>query len=515
MAQSTLPDGRVDLDDHAGIRDSRFYNDELAPVPVEKRTWNTYNYTALWMGMAFCIPSYSLAAGLILIGMNWLQAFLTITLANLVVLVPMLLNSHAGTRYGIPFPVYSRAVYGVRGANLAAILRGLVACGWFGIQTWIGGQATFVILGKLMGDSWLNAPAIGDQPWTLWLCFALFWVVQMVIIWRGMNAVKWLENWSAPLLAVCMVILAIWIVSKAGGVGEILSQESKLGWGGGFWKVFAPSLMGMIAFWATLSLNIPDFTRFASNQRRQTIGQILGLPTSMSFIAILSIVITSGAVEIYGDALGSDVNELFNPVNLINQFDSTAAVLIGLLVVIIATISTNLAANVVSPSYDFSNAAPKVISFRIGGLITGVLGVVIMPWKLISDPNIYIFAWLQFYGGVLAAVAGVLIAGYWVRYRTRLDLADLYLEGGRYWFSTGWNWKALVATVVGAVIAVGGAYGGPFPADGVIPFLKGVYDYSWLVGLVAGFAVYWALSITRTSAEPVTPAPQAEGEVIV
>ena len=207
MAQSTLPDGRVDLDDHAEIRDSRFYNDELAPVPVEKRTWTTYNYAALWMAMAFCIPSYSLAAGLILVGMNWVQAFLTITLANLIVLVPMLLNSHAGTKYGIPYPVYARAVYGVRGANLAAILRGLVACGWFGIQTWIGGQATFIILGKLFGDSWMGAGEIGGEPWTMWLCFILFWVMQMVIIWRGMNAVKWFENWAAPVLAVCLLAL--------------------------------------------------------------------------------------------------------------------------------------------------------------------------------------------------------------------------------------------------------------------------------------------------------------------
>lgn len=502
-AATTHPDGRVDLADHSAIRDSRFYNAELAPVSVESRTWTTYNYAALWMAMAFCVPSYSLAAGLILLGMNWLQAFLTITIANVIVLVPMLLNSHAGTKYGIPYPVYARAFFGIRGANLAAMLRALVACGWYGVQTWIGGSATFAIVGRMADESWTEAAAIAGKPWTLWLCFALFWVGQMVLIWRGMNAVKLFENWAAPALAVSMVALAVWIVSEAGGIGTILSQESSLGWGPEFWKVFAPSLMAMIAFWATLSLNIPDFSRFSSSQRRQTFGQILGLPTSMAFIAILSIIITSSAVEVYGERLGGDVTSLFDPVNLINQFDSSLAVFIGLIVVIVATVSTNLAANVVSPSYDFSNAFPKRISFRTGGLITGVIGVVIMPWKLVEDPHIYIFTWLEFYGGALAAVAGVLVAGYWVRQRTHIDLVDLYRENGRYWFTGGWSWPATIATVVGAVLAVGGAYSkvneageklGPFPTDGVIPFLSGFYDYSWVVGSVAGFGVYLALT---------------------
>jgi nucleobase:cation symporter-1, NCS1 family len=516
---TTQPDGRVDLPDHSAIRDSRYYNAELAPVPVGLRTWNTYNYAALWMAMAFCIPSYTLAAGLIGFGMNWLQAFITITLANLIVLVPMLLNSHAGTKYGIPFPVYARAFYGMRGANLAAILRGLVACGWFGVQTWIGGAAVNAILGVLIGESWQDATLLFGKPWTLWLCFLLFWAGQVALIFRGMNGVKWLENWSAPILAIGMTVLAVWMVNEAGGVGVILDQESRLGWGTEFWQVFAPSLMGMIAFWATLSLNIPDFTRFSKSQAGQTRGQILGLPTSMSFIAILSIIITSAAVEVYGDRLGDDAAAvLFDPVALITQFDSDIAILVGLVIVIIATVSTNLAANVVSPSYDFSNAFPKRISFRTGGLITGVIGVLIFPWVLVESPNIYIFAWLNTYGGLLAAVAGVLVAGYWFRARTRLDVTALYREEGRYWFTGGWNAAALIATLVGAVLAVGGAYSsldadgnktGPFPPDGLIPFLKDLYDYSWVVGFVAAFLVYLALTAGRRE-EP-APTEQLAG----
>jgi NCS1 family nucleobase:cation symporter-1 len=493
ITQITQPDGRVDLRRDFSIGDGRFVNDELAPVPVGKRTWTTYNYFALWMGMAHNIPSYALAASLIALGMDWVQALLTITLGNLIVLVPMLANSHAGTKYGIPFPVFARAFYGVRGANFAALLRAFIACGWFGIQTWVGGEAIYILLGKLIGTGWRDAASVGGQPWTLWLSFVVFWIAQMLIIWRGMEAVRRFENWTAPLVSVGFLILLGYVLVKAGGIGPILSEPSKLGWGAGFWKVFAPSLMAMIAFWSTLSLNMPDFTRFGGSQAKQVRGQLLGLPTTMTFIAAVAILTTSGGALLYGQAI-------WDPAQLADHFSSPALVVIALAALVLATISANLAANVVSPSYDFSNAFPKRITFAIGGLLTGVIGVVIQPWKLYSDPAIYIFAWLGFYGGILGAVAGVLIAGYWVIDRTELDLAGLYREGGPYWFRAGWNWRSLVATLVGAVLAVGGAYtapgsDGPFPADGFIPFLKPVYDYSWVAGLVGGFVVYLALSL--------------------
>ncbi|MGQ0837858.1 NCS1 family nucleobase:cation symporter-1 [Actinokineospora sp.] len=511
--QSTQSDGRVDLPDHGTIRDSPYYNDELAPVPVEKRTWTTYNYFALWMGMAHNIPSYTLAASLIALGMDWLQAFLTITIGNLIVLVPMLLNSHAGTKYGIPFPVFARAFYGVRGANVAALLRGFIACGWFGIQTWVGGQALYVIVGKLTGDGWINSTVVLGQHWTLWLCFAGFWVAQMLIIWRGMDAIRRFENWTAPLVSVGFLILLGYVLVKAGGLGPILSAPSKLGWGAEFWAVFAPSLMAMIAFWATLSLNMPDFTRFGGSQRKQMRGQILGLPTTMSFIAIVAILTTSGGQVLYGEAI-------WDPALLAARFDSPIVVVIALVALVLATVSCNLAANVVSPSYDFSNAFPKRITFAMGGLITGIIGVAVMPWRLISDPSIYIFAWLNFYGGVLAAVAGVLVAGYWFVVRTELNVTELYQDHGRYWFNGGWNIRAVVATLVGAVLAVGGAYTaagtpGPYPADGLIPLLRPLYDYSWVVGGVSAFVIYLVLSIQDRKTAAVhhsESAHQPEGE---
>lgn len=492
-SQITHPDGRVDLRDTTPLQASRFFNDELAPVPTGKRTWGTYNYFALWMGMAHNIPSYALASSLIALGMNWLQALITITLGNLIVLVPMLLNSHAGTKYGIPFPVYARAFYGIRGANLAALLRAFIACGWFGIQTWVGGEAIYILVGKLVGAGWRDAPSFGGQPWTLWLSFAVFWIVQMLIIWRGMDAVRRFENWTAPLVSVGFLILLSYVLIKAGGPGPILSEPAKLGWGAGFWKTFAPSLMAMIAFWSTLSLNMPDFTRFGGSQRKQVRGQLLGLPTTMTFIAVVAILTTSGGQLLYGEAI-------WDPAQLANRFSSPALVVVALIALVLATVSANLAANVVSPSYDFSNAFPKRITFALGGLITGILGILIQPWKLYSDPDIYIFTWLGFYGGILGAVAGVLVAGYWVVRRRRLELAELYLEKGRYWFSGGWSWQAVLATVIGAVLAVGGAYtapgsSGPFPAHGLIPFLKPLYDYSWVAGLVGGAVIYLALAL--------------------
>jgi NCS1 family nucleobase:cation symporter-1 len=485
--------GQVELADPAAVAASRYANPELIPVPLARRSWTTYNFIAIWMGMAHNVSSYLLASGLIVLGMSWLQAFLTITIANLLVLIPMLLNSHAGTKYGIPFPVFARAFYGVRGANLAALLRALVACGWFGIQTWIGGQAIYTIIGRLAGGSWMNAASFDGQPWTMWLSFALFWVVQMLLIVRGINALRWFENWAAPLVTLAFTALLGYMLVKAGGIGPILHQSGTLGWGSRFWPVFWPSLMAMIAFWATLSLNMPDFTRFGKGQKQQAWGQVLGLPTTMSYIAIVSILVTSAATVVYHTTI-------WDPVALTTKFPSTAAVVIGLVMVVLATMSVNVAANVVSPSYDFSNAAPRFVSFRTGGVITGIIGILIQPWRLVTDPHVYIFTWLGFYGGLLGTVAGVLIAGYWVRSRTTLDLPGLYLRGGRYWFSGGWNWRAVVATVAGALLSVGGAYtapgtAGPFPAGGLIPALKVLYDYSWVVGLGVGFFLYLILSL--------------------
>jgi nucleobase:cation symporter-1, NCS1 family len=513
--ETVYPDGRHELTDfaQAALADSPLYNDDLAPVRIEERTWSTYAYMALWIGMAINVPSWTLAASLIALGMDWVQAVVTVGLGNVIVLVPMLLISHAGTKYGIPYPVFARAAFGVIGANLPALIRAGVACGWFGIQTWIGGLAIFGLMGAIFGaDSWWSTASgvgllwIDPQPWTLWLSFAIFWAMNLYIILRGMNTLRVFENWSAPFLVGIAVLLTVWMVVQANGIGPILDQPSKFGgWTGDFWKLFFPSLMAMIAFWSTLSLNMPDFTRFGRSQRDQTIGQVLGLPTTMTLFAILAVVTASATVIVYGDAI-------FNPVDLAAKFENPLVILVSLFALALATLTTNVAANLVSPSYDFSNTFPKLISFRTGGLITAVIGIVIQPWYLFSNPNIYIFTWLGFYGGATGAIAGVLIADYWVLRRTRLMLADLFrTDEGAYKYAAGWNWRAVVALAVGVVLAVGGAYSapgaggaatGPFPAGGILSFLKFelpwggfLYDYSWVVGLIAAFLMYWVLSM--------------------
>ncbi|OIK23144.1 NCS1 family nucleobase:cation symporter-1 [Streptomyces malaysiense] len=498
VTQQVYPDGRVALSDPGVLDDSRFANADLAPVPIARRTWGTYNYLALWVGMAHCIPSWTLASGLVALGMDWKQAVLTIALANVIVLVPMLLTGHAGTKYGIPFPVFARASFGVRGANLPAMVRAAVACCWFGIQTWIGGEGIFLLAGKLFGHGWLHAGSIGGTPWTQWLSFGVFWLVEVAIITRGMETLRRVENWAAPLVIVGALVLLGVMTDKAGGFGPLLDQPSGLGWGSGFWKVFFPALMGMIGFWATLSLNIPDFTRFGGSQRAQLWGQALGLPTTMSLFAVLSVLVTSGSQAVYGAPI-------WDPIALSAKMSNTVGALFALLIVMVATLSVNIAANVVSPAYDLSHLLPRLVSFRTGALITGVVGILIMPWKLIANPHVYIYTWLGFVGGMLGTVAGVLVADYWIVRRTRLALGELYRSEGRYWYTGGWNPRAVAAFVIGGVLAVGGSYStvvkgvkqGPFPVDGLIPFLKPLADYGWAVGLASALLVYTLLSLGR------------------
>ena len=522
--QTVLADGRVELrpDVDAALGISNLHNEDLAPVPIAKRTWTTYNYVALWIGMAHNIPTWGLAASLVLLGMAWYQAILTIMIANIVVLAPMLLNSHAGTKYGIPYPVFARASFGVFGANLPALIRAGVACGWFGIQTWIGGTAIFTIMGAIIGkDSWWMTAGkipigLGDyawQPWTLWLSFFVFWALNILIIVRGMNAVRKFENWAAPFVLIVAVFLLIWMTIQAGGFGPLLEDHGTVGWSlDKFWfGIFPPSLMAMIAFWSTLSLNMPDFTRFGRSQREQAIGQALGLPTTMTIFPLIAVLVTSAATVVYK---GEDVNNLFNPVFLVAKFDNVFVVILGLIALGVATLSVNVAANIVSPSYDFSNAWPKRISFRTGGLITGVVGILIQPWNLYNDPNSYIFTWLGTYGGATGAIAGVLIADYWWIRRTHLKLADLYRADGIYRYLRGWNWIAVVSLLVGILFAIGGSWSGvdaagkhlgPYPVDGIIPILKPLADWSWVVGGVVSFFLYGILTklvpTTSTTAE--------------
>jgi nucleobase:cation symporter-1, NCS1 family len=474
-------DGRVELVDTRAIEQSPLYNRDLAPVPVAERRWTTYNFAALWISMAHCIPTYMLASGLMASGMNWWQAVFTILLGNVIVLIPILLNSHPGTRYGIPFPVFARASYGTLGSNLPALMRALVACGWFGIQAWIGGEALYTLFTSLL-PAWptLLGAGFGGHTTTEWLSFLLFWGINVYIIYRGMDLLRRVENWAAPFVLVMTVVLLIWAVSKAGGLGPLLSQPGKLNSLSSFLPVFVPSLTAMVGYWATLSLNMPDFTRFGRGQREQIVGQVVALPTTMSAFAMMGVMITSATVIIYGETI-------WDPIKLVGRFHQPVVVAISMFTAVVATLAVNIAANVVSPANDFANAFPRLISFRTGGLIAGVLGILMQPWRLLADPSGYIFAWLVGYSGGLGSIAGVLIADYWVVRRRELKLEDLYLPQGLYRYVRGWNWKAVVATLAGCALAWGGL---------VIPPLRPLYDYAWFVGFAVAFGIYILFSFS-------------------
>ncbi|MBP9113214.1 MAG: NCS1 family nucleobase:cation symporter-1 [Polyangiaceae bacterium] len=472
-------DGRVELRNPENIEGSPLYSDDLAPTRMVDRTWTLYSFAALWISMAHCIPTYNIASGLIGVGMNWWQALTTILVGNIIVLAPILLNSHPGTKYGIPFPVFARASYGVFGANVPAVMRAIVACGWFGINAWFGGEALQIFF-KTMWSGWptlLGGALLGGHLLTEWVSFALFWTLNILIVYRGMELLRKVENLAAPFVLIMTAALVVWAVRAANGFGNIMSDPGKFQTFGAFWPKFVPSVTAMIGFWATLSLNMPDFTRFGRSQKEQSWGQVVALPTTMTVFAAMGVIITSASAKIYGESI-------WDPIQLIGKFQNRAVVAVAMFTVIVATLSVNIAANVVSPANDFANLAPKKISFRTGGLITGVIGVLMMPWKLVADPSGYIYKWLLGYSGGLGAIGGVLIADYWFLRDKRLALADLYKTDGVYTYSKGTNWAAIVATVFGCFFSWIGV---------LVPSLRLYFDYAWFVGFFGAGAAYVVL----------------------
>src|ERR1700691_2763981 len=414
---------------------SWLWNKDLAPIPRSQRTWGTYNYAALWVAMSVNIPTYMLASAMIAGGMNWKQAIFTVFLGNIIVLIPMLLNAHAGAEYGIPFPVFARASFGVLGANVPAILRALVACGWFGIQTWIGGEAINTLLAALI-PAW-NHP---------WICFFLFWLLNVAVILRGIETIRYLQGIAAPALLILGLAMLGWAFSKAGGLGPMLSTPSQFHTFGEFFAFFIPSLTGVVAFWATVALNIPDFTRYAKGQREQMLGQALGLPTTMTFYSFIGIAVTSATVVVFGAAV-------WDPVVVLSRLENPFAVVVAMVALLVATLNVNVAANVVSPANDFSNLWPRRISFRTGGLITCVIGIAIQPCGLRGSYGSYVTGWLVGYSGLLGPVAGILICDYFVIRKTKLRGMDLYQRGGAYEYQHGVNWRAISALMAGAGVA--------------------------------------------------------------
>lgn len=483
------------LSEQACTQDTSLSNQDLAPTTSAQRTWSTYNYIALWFSMSMEVSTYMLASSLIAGGMNWKQALGTILLGNLIVLVPMLLNAHAGAKYGIPFPVFVRAPFGLRGANLPALLRAFVACGWFGIQSWIGGEAIAAMVHVL----W---PATANRSGVLWACFLGFWLLNMVVVWCGVESIRFLQSYSAPFMVIMSFTLLIWMLHKAGGFGPMLSAPGHFHSTRSFLHFFFPSLTAMVGYWATLSLNIPDFTRYAKSQESQIVGQAFGLPVAMTLYCFIGIAVTSASAVLFGAPI-------WNPIDLLGRFHQPFVAFLAMIALLVATLNVNIGANVVSPSNDFSNLAPRLISYRTGGLITGFLGLAMMPWKLMSSFGNYIFGWLVGYSGLLGPVAGIMVADYFLIRRTHLDVYSLYHRGGPYEYTRGINPRAIIALVCGVIVALIGL---------VVPHLRWLYDYAWFVGFGTAAVVYLTLMKAAPYVESTAPVLQGieatEGEQI-
>ncbi len=467
------------------------YSEDLAPISAQNRSWNTWNYAALWISMSLCIPTYMLSSSLIEGGMSWWQAILTIFLGNTIVLIPMILNGHAGAKYGIPFPVFARASFGTTGANIPALLRAIVACGWFGIQTWIGGFALYQ-MARLWMPSLETLPQIFPDSWGLQtgpaICFILFWLLNMYVVYLGVDSIKKLLVFKAFFLPLAALALLLWALNAAHGLGPILDTPSKFANSSEFFTYFFPALTGMVGFWATLSLNIPDFTRYATSQQAQIKGQMYGLPTSMTLFAFVGVVVTSATTIVFGTTI-------WDPVVLAGKFDSKLLVSVAMIAVAISTLATNIAANIVSPANDFANLSPSKIDFRKGGYITGVIGILIFPWKLIADPSGYIFTWLVGYSSLLGPVGGIMIADYYFIRKQTLILDDLYNPQGQYSFKNGFNTQAIWALILGILPNVPGflttiqaVNANTFPA-----WLSDLYHYAWFVGFGISGWIYWIL----------------------
>ncbi len=544
----------VELDED--VSKSHLYSEDLAPIPSNQRTWTKWNLAAIWVGMAVCIPTYLLASYMIKTGLNWYESLIIIGVANLIITVPMVLNGHAGVKYGVPFPVIGRAAFGTKGIHLASVTRGIIACGWFGVQTWIGGLAIYAIFNALTGSTGELGLSIGK-----FIGFGVFWLINMYFIWKGTESIKWLETYSAPILVIMGIVLIYWSYAKADGFSIVLDQSVQLEKTAATitknneayylnlnslkdkegklkateynivsnestsWQTYTANpilinsvenvqlqfrnndvvssiisaniinidgnsdsklwsyllwLTAMVGFWATMSISIADITRYAATQKDQMAGQFIGLPATMMLYSFVGVFVTCAAIINFEDILIAD-DAPWDPVSLIAKFKNPVVVIIAQVFMIIATLSTNIAANVIAPSNAFSNLWPKKISFKKGGTITGIIGILIMPWWLLNE----ISGFLIFVSGLLGPVLGILIADYYVIRKKKLELAELYKEEGIYSYNkTGFNKAAMIALLVGVFTALIGFW---------VPALSFLYSLSWFTGFFISFVLYYLL----------------------
>lgn len=480
-SQVTERAGLYELDAGSDVLDSPRYNHDIAPTKVQERTWNKWHITALWIGMSICVPTYTLGGVLTAyFGLSVGEALLAIFLANIVVLLPLTLNAFAGTKYGIPFPVLLRSSFGIIGSNVPCLIRALVACGWFGIQTMFGGLAIHLFLGSIF-EGWKALGGTGEV-----IGFMIFWTLNLWVVLRGAESIKWLETLSAPLLVAVGIGLLVWALPSV-SLTELLAIAPKRPEGASVTGYFMAGLTAMVGFWATLSLNIPDFSRYARSQKDQILGQIFGLPLTMFLFAALGVVMTAASVKLVGVTVS-------DPVSLIGHIQSPGWVALAMALIIIATLSTNTAANIVSPTNDFQNLAPKLIGRTTAVILTGLVGLALMGHELLKKLGLLISDvsletvysnWLLGYSSLLGPIAGIMVVDYFIIKKQRLDLAGLYRDD----VYPAWNWHGFIAFGVPVALTLMSLGSSAF---------NWFYSYGWFTGSALGGLIYYGLCSLRS-----------------
>ena len=477
----------VELNAGDDVKSSSRYNEDIAPTRVDQRTWKTRHIASLWVGMAICVPTYTLGGVLTAyFGLSVGEALWAIFLANVIVLIPLVLNAYPGTKYGIPFPVVLRSSFGIIGSNVPCLIRALIACGWFGIQTMFGGLAIHLLF-SAVSDSWASLGGTGEV-----IGFFIFWVINLWVVIRGAESIKMLETLAAPMLLLVGIGLIVWAYPQA-SITELLAKAPNRPEDASFFGYFMGGLTAMVGFWATLSLNIPDFSRFADSQKSQIKGQIIGLPVTMFLFAALGVIMTSASQQLVGETVS-------DPISLIGKIDSPFWVILSMLMIIIATLSTNTAANIVSPTNDFQNIAPKMVSNTRGVIITGLIGVVLMGWELlkklewvVSDVSVESLYsnWLIGYSSLLGPIAGIMIVDYFMVKRQTLDLPALYLNDSTY---PAWNLSGFVAFLIPVALTIVAVTTGA---------LGWFYSYGWFTGSLLGGLIYYVMNMKAMTAQTV------------
>ncbi|XVE96556.1 hypothetical protein REPUB_Repub02eG0232800 [Reevesia pubescens] len=468
--------------------DPTLTNDDLKPTTPSQRNFRWTEMAIHWIGLVIGVPAYYLAGSLVDLGMAWWQGIATVVAANIIFLVPLVLTGHPGTKYGISFPILARSSFGIRGAHVATLLSSLVGCGWYGIESWIGGEAIFLLLPKSIKASSFSQllPWLGTSPLEF-ACFIVFWMAQLPIVWKGMEGIRDLEKYAAPILSILTCILLIWAYVKAGGFGHMLSFSSRLS-SSEFWSLFFPSLTANISFWAIVGLNIPDFTRYAKSQKDQIIGQA-GLPIIMGAFTFVGLAVTSSTKVIFGHVIS-------NPIHLLGKIGGFTTMILAILGISLATITTNTAANVIAPANALVNLSPSKFTFRRGALVTALLGIAFQPWRLLKSSESFVYTWLVSYSALLGPIGGIVLADYYLLHQMNLSIKDLYSSSpnGTYYYCGGFNLAALVSLAIGILPVIPGFLQKVGILSSVSDAFVIIYNNAWFFGFFSAGLIYWILS---------------------